>query len=60
MVRVPSVFSLPEERAVAVLEEAGFAVQVDYTFGSAVLGLVAGQSPTGEQPEGTTIRITVT
>ncbi|MEG9247722.1 PASTA domain-containing protein [Arthrobacter sp. Soc17.1.1.1] len=60
MVRVPSVFSLPEERAVAVLEEAGFTVQVDYTFGSAVLGLVAGQSPTGEQPEGTTIRITVT
>lgn len=60
MVRVPSVFSLTEERAVAALEDAGFTVQVDYTFGAAVLGLVAGQSPTGEQPEGTTIRITVT
>jgi serine/threonine-protein kinase len=60
MVKVPSVFSLPEERAVATLEAAGFTVQVDYTFGSAVLGLVAGQSPTGEQPEGSTIRITVT
>ncbi|MDN4612068.1 Stk1 family PASTA domain-containing Ser/Thr kinase [Arthrobacter burdickii] len=60
MVRVPNVFSLPEGRAVAALEAAGFTVQVDYTFGSAVLGLVAGQSPTGDQPEGTTIRITVT
>ena len=60
LVQVPSVFSLSEERAVAVLEEAGFEVQVDYTFGSAVLGLVAGQSPSGEQPEGTVIRITVT
>ncbi|WP_157940132.1 protein kinase domain-containing protein [Arthrobacter ruber] len=59
MVRVPTVFSLPEERAIATLEAAGFAVQVDYTFGSAVLGLVVGQSPAGEQPEGTTIRITV-
>ncbi|OUM42804.1 protein kinase domain-containing protein [Arthrobacter sedimenti] len=60
MVRVPSVFSLPEGRAIAALEAAGFTVQVDYTFGSAVLGLVAGQGPTGDQPEGTTIRITVT
>lgn len=60
MVKVPNVFSLTEERAVAALEAAGFTVQVDYTFGSAVLGLVAGHSPTGEQPEGTTIRITVT
>ncbi|WP_104117489.1 Stk1 family PASTA domain-containing Ser/Thr kinase [Arthrobacter sp. B1805] len=60
MVKVPNVFSLPEGRAVDALEAAGFAVQVDYTFGSAVLGLVAGQSPSGEQPEGTTIRITVT
>jgi len=60
LVQVPSVFSLPEERAVEVLEAAGFEVQVDYTFGSAVLGLVAGQSPAGEQPEGTLIRITVT
>ncbi|MHA7239035.1 Stk1 family PASTA domain-containing Ser/Thr kinase [Arthrobacter sp. TMS1-12-1] len=60
LVQVPSVFSLPEQRAVEVLEAAGFEVQVDYTFGSAVLGLVAGQSPAGEQPEGTLIRITVT
>jgi beta-lactam-binding protein with PASTA domain/serine/threonine protein kinase len=60
IVRVPNVFSLSEDRAVEALEAAGFAVQVDYTFGSAVLGLVAGQSPSGEQPEGTTIRITVT
>ncbi|WP_394252586.1 Stk1 family PASTA domain-containing Ser/Thr kinase [Arthrobacter pityocampae] len=60
LVQVPSVFSLSEERAVGVLEAAGFQVQVDYTFGSAVLGLVAGQSPSGEQPEGTLIRITVT
>ncbi|KNC20322.1 hypothetical protein AC792_01350, partial [Arthrobacter sp. RIT-PI-e] len=60
LVRVPNVFSLTEARAVAALEDAGFIVQVDYTFGSAVLGLVAGQSPTGEQPEGSTIRITVT
>ncbi|WP_247828753.1 Stk1 family PASTA domain-containing Ser/Thr kinase [Arthrobacter antioxidans] len=60
LVQVPSVFSLSEERAVDVLEAAGFEVQVDYTFGSAVLGLVAGQSPSGEQPEGSVIRITVT
>ncbi len=60
IVRVPNVFSLSEDRAVDALEAAGFTVQIDYTFGSAVLGLVAGQSPTGEQPEGTTIRITVT
>ncbi|MHA7208291.1 protein kinase domain-containing protein [Arthrobacter sp. MDT1-65] len=60
LVKVPSVFSLPEERAVAALEAEGFAVEVDYTFGSAVLGLVAGQSSIGEEPEGTTIRITVT
>ncbi len=60
LVKVPNVFSLPEDRAVATLEAAGFAVEVDYTFGSAVLGLVAGQSSTGEEPEGTTIRLTVT
>ncbi|WP_422391694.1 protein kinase domain-containing protein [Arthrobacter sp. N1] len=60
LVRVPNVFSLSEDRAVAALEEAGFVVEVDYTFGGSVLGLVAGQSPTGEQPEGTTVRITVT
>ncbi|WP_043446988.1 Stk1 family PASTA domain-containing Ser/Thr kinase [Arthrobacter sp. L77] len=60
LVQVPSVFSLSEERAVDVLEAAGFEVEVDYTFGSAVLGLVAGQSPSGEQPEGSVIRITVT
>ncbi len=60
LVEVPGVFSLPEDRAVEALEAAGFTVEVDYTFGSAVLRLVAGQSPTGEQPEGSTIRITVT
>ncbi|MPY11146.1 Stk1 family PASTA domain-containing Ser/Thr kinase [Arthrobacter bussei] len=60
LVRVPTVFSLSEDRAVAALEEAGFVVEVDYTFGGSVLGLVAGQSLTGEQPEGTTVRITVT
>ncbi len=60
LVEVPGVFSLPEDRAVEALEAAGFTVEVDYTFGRAVLGLVAGQSPTGEQPEGSTVRITVT
>ena len=60
IVKVPSVFSFSEERAISTLEAAGFVVEVDYTFGSPVLGLVAGQSPSGEQLEGSTIRITVT
>ncbi len=60
LVDVPRVFSLSEDRAVAALEAAGFAVEVDYTFGRSVLGLVAGQSLTGEQAEGSTVRITVT
>lgn len=60
LVDVPRVFSLSEDRAVAALEAAGFAVEVEYTFGRSVLGLVAGQSLTGEQAEGSTVRITVT
>ena len=60
LVEVPNVFSQREEAAVAELEAAGFTVVVDYTFGSSVLGLVAGQDLTGEQPEGSTVTITVT
>lgn len=60
LVEVPNVFSQREEAAVAELEAAGFVVVVDYTFGSAVLGLVAGQDLTGEQPEGSTVTLTVT
>ncbi|MBG6181522.1 protein kinase domain-containing protein [Arthrobacter sp. CAN_A1] len=60
LVEVPNVFSQREEAAVAELEAAGFTVVVDYTFGGSVLGLVAGQDLTGEQPEGSTVTITVT
>ncbi|WP_028279029.1 PASTA domain-containing protein [Arthrobacter sp. H5] len=60
IIAVPDVFSDTEADAVAKLEAAGFAVEVNYAFGQSLLGLVAGQSPTGEQPEGTTITITVT
>ncbi|WP_323961459.1 Stk1 family PASTA domain-containing Ser/Thr kinase [Arthrobacter sp. JZ12] len=60
LVQVPDVFSEPEADAVAALEEAGFEVLVDYAFGVPVLGLVAGQDLTGEQPEGSTVTITVT
>ncbi|MHA7142377.1 protein kinase domain-containing protein [Arthrobacter sp. Sr33] len=60
LVEVPNVFSQREEAAVAELEAAGFVVVVDYTFGGSVLGLVAGQDLTGEQPEGSTVTITVT
>jgi beta-lactam-binding protein with PASTA domain len=60
MVEVPNVFSKSEKEAVAVLEDAGFAVEVDYTFGESVLGLVAGQDKTGKQPEGSTVTLTVT
>ena len=60
LVEVPNVFSLREEEAVAELEAAGFVVIVDYTFGGSVLGLVAGQDLTGEQPEGSTVTLTVT
>ncbi|MHA7154916.1 Stk1 family PASTA domain-containing Ser/Thr kinase [Arthrobacter sp. TMN-50] len=60
LVEVPNVFSEREEVAVAELEAAGFTVVVDYTFGDSVLGLVAGQDLTGEQPEGSTVTITVT
>lgn len=57
---VPDVFSDSEADAVAALEEAGFAVEVEYAFGRPVLGLVAGQDLTGEHPEGSTVTITVT
>ncbi|WP_026552908.1 PASTA domain-containing protein [Arthrobacter sp. H20] len=60
LVEVPNVFSQRESAAVAELEAAGFTVVVDYTFGGSVLGLVAGQDLTGEQPEGSTVTITVT
>ncbi len=57
---VPDVFSDREADAIATLEEAGFVVEVNYAFGRAVLGLVAGQDLTGEHPEGSTVTITVT
>ncbi|WP_253908530.1 Stk1 family PASTA domain-containing Ser/Thr kinase [Arthrobacter sp. H41] len=60
ILRVPNVFSNSEEDAVAALEAAGFQVEVDYTFGRPVLGLVAGQDLTGNQPEGSVVTITVT
>lgn len=60
IVTVPDVFSDPEAEAIAKLEEAGFAVEVNYAFGTSVLGLVAGQDLTGEHPEGSTVTITVT
>ncbi|MHA7295433.1 protein kinase domain-containing protein [Arthrobacter sp. HLT1-21] len=60
LIEVPNVFSEREEAAVAELEAAGFTVVVDYTFGESVLGLVAAQDLTGEQPEGSTVTITVT
>lgn len=60
IVEVPNVFSKPEADAVKALEAAGFAVVVDYTFGSSVLGLVAGQDLTGKHPEGSTVTLTVT
>ncbi|MBG6218020.1 serine/threonine-protein kinase [Arthrobacter sp. CAN_A6] len=60
ILRVPNVFSNSEEAAVAALEAAGFQVEVDYTFGRPVLGLVADQDLTGNQPEGSVVTITVT
>lgn len=60
IIDVPDVFSQPEAEAVAALEGAGFTVEVEYAFGRPVLGLVAGQDLTGEQPEGSTVTITVT
>ncbi|WP_026550844.1 Stk1 family PASTA domain-containing Ser/Thr kinase [Arthrobacter sp. Br18] len=60
ILRVPNVFSNSEQEAVAALEASGFRVVVDYTFGSSVLGLVAGQDLTGNQPEGSVVTITVT
>ena len=57
---VPDVFADSEAEAIAKLEEAGFAVEVDYAFGGPLLGLVAGQDLTGEHPEGSTVTITVT
>ncbi|MHA7245591.1 Stk1 family PASTA domain-containing Ser/Thr kinase [Arthrobacter tecti] len=60
IVMVPDVFSDPETVAIEKLEAAGFNVEVNYAFGSSVLGLVAGQDLTGEHPEGSTVTITVT
>lgn len=60
LVQVPSVFRQPEAEAVQALKDAGFDVKVTYAFGASVLGLVAGQDKTGQQPEGSLITITVT
>ncbi|MGY3317647.1 protein kinase domain-containing protein [Arthrobacter sp. TE12232] len=60
LVQVPSVFRKPEAEAVQALKDAGFDVKVTYAFGASVLGLVAGQDKTGQQPEGSLITITVT
>ena len=60
LVEVPSVFRMSEEEAVKALRDAGFDVKVNYTFGGAVLDIVAGQDKTGLQPEGALVTITVT
>lgn len=60
LVEVPNVFRKPEAEAIKALKDAGFEVKVNYTFGSAVLGLVAGQDKRGQQPEGSLVTITVT
>ena len=60
LVQVPDVFRRPEAEAVKALKDAGFEVKVSYTFGSSVLGLVAGQDKRGQQPEGSLVTITVT
>ncbi|MFJ3958552.1 Stk1 family PASTA domain-containing Ser/Thr kinase [Arthrobacter sp. NPDC090010] len=59
MVQVPNVFGKSEKDAVQLLQDAGFTVKKDYTYGRAIFGLVAGQDKTGEQPEGSTVTITV-
>ena len=59
MVKVPEVVRRSEREAVEILEEAGFEVRVSYPFGVAILGGVVGQDKSGEQPEGSTITITV-
>lgn len=60
LVPVPDVFRRPEAEAVQALKDAGFEVKVNYAFGAPVLGLVAGQNKTGQQPEGTLVTLTVT
>ncbi len=59
MVDVPNVFFQREDAAVRKLEDAGFVVEVKYTYGKSVLGLVAGQDKTGEEPKGSTVTLTV-
>ncbi|MDQ4500790.1 Stk1 family PASTA domain-containing Ser/Thr kinase [Sinomonas sp. ASV322] len=59
MVHVPDVFGKTEQDAIQILQAAGFAVKSNYTYGRPVFGLVAGQDKTGDQPEGTTITLTV-
>ncbi|BCT75921.1 serine/threonine protein kinase [Sinomonas cyclohexanicum] len=59
MVRVPDVFGKSEKEAVQLLQAAGFSVKSSYTYGRPIFGLVAGQDKSGDQPEGTTITITV-
>lgn len=59
MLDVPNVFFTREQTAVEKLEQAGFEVTVNYTYGQPVLGLVAGQDKKGKQPEGSTITLTV-
>lgn len=60
MVPVPDVFRKSETEATRLLKDAGFDVKVSYAFGTAVLGIVAGQDKTGTAPEGSTVTITVT
>jgi serine/threonine-protein kinase len=59
MVKVPDVFGKSEKEATQVLTAAGFTVKSNYTYGRPIFGLVAGQDKTGDQPEGSTITITV-
>lgn len=59
MVDVPNVFFQREDAAVRELEDAGFNVEVKYTYGKALLGLVAGQDKTGTEPKGSTVTLTV-
>ncbi len=59
MVDVPNVFFKREDAAVSTLEDAGFTVEVKYTYGKSVLGLVAGQDKTGSEPKGSTVTLTV-
>nr|WP_239536988.1 Stk1 family PASTA domain-containing Ser/Thr kinase [Arthrobacter roseus] len=59
LVDVPNVFFQREDAAVRKLKDAGFDVEVKYTYGKSVLGLVAGQDKTGTEPKGSTVTLTV-